>query len=89
MALQHKGSLALSLSSALASSGFSHSWTSLRVMPPMQVFVPREDLSLDVIKQYQVVSMLLTSDPATAQQESFPRCVLIQPAAVLACMEAR
>ncbi len=55
----------------------------------MQVFVPREDLSLDVIKQYQVVSMLLTSDPATAQQESFPRCVLIQPAAVLACMEAR
>ena len=54
----------------------------------MQVFVPREDLSLDVIKQYQVVSTLLTSDPATAQQESSIRGVLIQPAAVLACMEA-
>ena len=46
----------------------------------MQVFVPREDLSLDVIKQYQVVSTILTSGSATAQQH-----LLL---AVLACMEA-
>ena len=54
----------------------------------MQVFVPREDLSLDVIKQYQVVSTLLTADSATAQREPLLRCVLIQPGSVLACMEA-
>ena len=54
----------------------------------MQVFVPREDLSLDVIKQYQVVRTILTSDSATAQQEPLLCCVLIQPASVLACMEA-
>ena len=32
-------------------------WTAVPLpLPPWQVFVPKEDLSLDVIKQYRVVS---------------------------------
>ena len=79
----------LFLQSASASFGFSELYTSLRAMHPMQVFVPREDLSLDVIKQYQVVSAALTSIITTAQQHPPAHWVLLEPAAVLACMEAR
>ena len=60
----------------------------ITMMHSMQVFVPREDLSLDVIKQYQVVSTILTSGSATAQQDVLACCVLIQPAPVMACMIA-
>ena len=49
----------------------------ITMMHSMQVFVPREDLSLDVIKQYQVVSTNLTSECATAPQDSPAYCVLI------------